>query len=145
MTLAPRFASGNAKTAQMIEIATVKRKAKYAGETGLFPVDQEGGDDINRFANDGAVLWVEVTSPENVKLQRLLWAIATKLAQGGLYMDKDEAMDDLKARTGTKSLRRMDRAALSRVADRFVYVVCSELLPGMEESKFRAELEDLLS
>jgi hypothetical protein len=109
--------------------------------------------------NDEAPLWAEISTPQNIKLLRLLWAIAQKLSDGGLYSDKDDAMDDLKIRARharfsvekgrtvivPRSLSRMGRAALSRLADRFIFVVCSDLIPGMKESTFRAELEDMLS
>lgn len=143
----------------MIEIAVVKRKSKYAGETGLFAVDSIADDEIKRMPNDEAPCWAEITTPQNIKLLRLLWAIAQKLADGGLYSDKDEAMDDLKirarfARFATeknrvvivpRSLSRQGRAVLSRLADRMVWIVCNDLLPGMDENTFRAELEEMLS
>jgi len=142
----------------MIEIAVLKRKSKYAGETGLFAVDQVADDEIKRMPNDEAPLWAEITTPQNIKLLRLLWAVAQKLADGGLYQDKDEAMIDLKIRARhaqfavekgrtvivPRTLSRMGRAALSRLADRFIFIVCQDLLPGMEESAFRAELEEML-
>lgn len=142
----------------MIEIAVIKRKAKYAGETGLFAVDSIADDEIKQMPNDEAPCWAEITTPQNIKLLRLLWAIAEKLAKGGVYPDKDVAMEDLKirarhARFGIekdrvvivpRSISRMSRAALSRLADRFIYIVCADLLPGMKESEFRAELEEML-
>jgi hypothetical protein len=146
------------RTTYVIEIAAIKRKAKYAGETGFFPVDQIADDEIKRMPNDEETLWLEVTTPHSLKLLRYLWAIAQKLADGGLYSDKNDAMDDLKirarfARFATegnrvvivpRSLARQNRDVLSRLADRFGWIVCNDLLPGMEESKFRAELEDII-
>jgi hypothetical protein len=127
-----------------IEIAVIKRKARYKGETGFFAVDQIADEEIKRMPDDEAPLWAELHDPKSAKLQRLLWTIAQKLADGGLYFDKNEAMDDLKKRTNTRSLR-VGRAELSRIADRMILTVCSELLPDMKEDEFRAELEDILS
>lgn len=142
----------------MIEITVVKRKAKYAGETGLFAVDQSADEDMARIGT-GETAWAEITTPENLKLLRLLWAIAQKLADGGLYLDKDEAMEDLKirakfARFGVdkdkiiivpRSLSRQSRDVLGRLCDRFVYIVCSDLLPHMEPSHFKQEIEEMVT
>jgi hypothetical protein len=143
----------------MIEIAVVKRRALYKDEIGLFAVDQIADEEIKRLPNDEAPLWAEITTPASLKLLRLLWAIATKLAQGGLYPDKDVAMEDLKIRARharfavekdrvvivPRTLSRLSRDKLSRLADRMIFVVCDQLLPGMDESEFRAELEKMLT
>src|SRR5215469_15397985 len=142
----------------MIEIAVVKRHALHKGEIGLFPVDQIADEEVQRMPDDGAPMWADITAPKNIRLMRLLWAIASKLAQGGVYHDKDSAMEDLKIRARharfaiengqtvivPRSLSGLSRAALGRLADRFVWIICSEILPGMDESEFRAELEDML-
>lgn len=142
----------------MLEIACVKRGALFKGEKGLFAADTVADEDLNRLTNDETV-WAEVTTPRNIKLLRYLWAIAQKLAQGGLYLDKGEAMDDLKirakfARFATegnrivivpRSLSRQRADVLSRLADRMVYVVCSDLLPNMTESEFRREIEEMVA
>jgi hypothetical protein len=142
----------------MIEVALTKRKALYKGESGLFACDEVADAELKRLPND-ETSWAELTTPKSLKLLRYLWAIAQKLADGGLYQDKDEAMADLKIRARfanfateghrvvivPRSLSRQSRDVLSRLADRFVFIVCSDLLPDMEESTFRAELEDMLS
>ena len=101
----------------------------------------------------------ELKNPKNMKLMRLLWAFASKLADGGLYLDKDGAMDDLKIRAkwaqfhyengrvviSPKSLARASGAALSRLADRMFYLVCQELLPHMRPGELRREVEKMVA
>jgi len=142
-----------------VELSLHKRPAKRAGEMGLF-CDQEV------FADDFALLptkqevWAEIRTTKNMKLLRFLWALATKLAKGGLFEDKDVAMDQLRiaakfARFSKdhkgrivivpQSLSKASGTTLSRLADRMVYIVCQDLLPDMTESKLRAEIEKMIS
>ena len=142
----------------MLEIAVIKRKARYVSEVGLYGADEVADQEISRMPND-EMAWAEITTPHSLKLLRYLWAIAQKLADGGLYQDKDEAMDDLKIRARfarfsvekgrtlivPRSLARQRRDVLSRLADRFVFIVCQDLLPDMTESKFRREIEKMVT
>ena len=142
----------------MLEIALVKRKAKYAGETGLYAADQVADEELKRLTND-EVAWAEITTPKNIDLLRFLWAVAQKLSDGGLYQDKDDAMEDLKIRARfarfaqergrivivPRSLSRQRKDVLSRLADRFVYIVCTDLLPQMKSSEFRKEIETMVT
>jgi hypothetical protein len=134
----------------MIEIAMQRSGAR------LVPVDQFSTEDLLRIPPDRDVL-VRVSSPRNMKLMRFMWALADKVADAcdGLH-DKDDAMDMLKIkarhvkyiadpRTGAmqivpKSLAKTDGAALSRLANRMVYIVCSEIVPSLDESALRAEI-----
>ena len=142
----------------MLELAVIKRKAKYAWEIGVFGVDETADTELKHLPAD-EVAWAEITTPRNLALLRYIWAIAQKLADGGLYDDKDEAMDDLKIRARfikirfdrgravivPRSLARQSHDVLSRLRDRFVFVICRDLLPHMTESKFRKEVEDMVS
>jgi hypothetical protein len=141
----------------MLEIAVVKRKSKYVGETGLYAVDPVADEELKRLAND-EVAWAEITTRKNIALLRYLWAIAQKLADGGLYQDKDEAMIELKIRAHfaqfarengrtiivPRSLGKQRKDVLSRLIDRFIYIICTDILPDMPESKFRNEIEELV-
>lgn len=142
----------------LIEIAVVRREALYKGETGLFPVDLHADEEVKRLPRDETA-WAEITTPRNIKLLRYLWAIAGKLADGGVFQDKDTAMTQLKimARFAEfevkgnrvvivpRSLSRQRADVLSRLADRIVFIVCNDLIPGMKESEFRKEIEDMVS
>jgi hypothetical protein len=141
----------------MIEIAAQKRKAKFAGEVGLFGVDQIADEEIKKLPDD--MVWAEITVPRNLKQIRYLWAIASKLADGGLYDSKEDAMDDLRirarfARFGVedgrtvivpRSLSRQRGDVLSRLINRIIFVVCSDLLPHIKEADLRAEIEDMVT
>jgi hypothetical protein len=140
----------------VIEIAVIKRPALHKGEIGLFATNEWDSNSLASLGNETA--WAEVSTPHSLQLLRYLWAIAQKLADGGLYEDKDEAMDDLKirarfARWGVikdtpivvpRSLSRASYDTLHRLADRFVHIVCSDLLPDMPESAFRKALEEMI-
>ena len=142
----------------MLELALVKRPAKYKGEVGLYGADQVADEDLKHLTND-EVAWAEITTPRNIKLLRYLWAVAQKLADGGLYDHKDDAMEDLKIRARfakfamegervlivPKSLSKKSGDVLSRLADRFVYIVCHDLLPDMPESEFRREIMKMVT
>jgi len=141
----------------MIEIAAQKRKAKFAGEIGLFGVDQIADEEIKKLPDD--MVWAEITVPRNLKQIRYLWAIASKLADGGLYDSKEDAMDDLRirarfARFGVedgrtvivpRSLSRQRGDVLSRLINRIIFVVCSDLLPHIKEKDLRAEIEEMVT
>ena len=140
----------------MIEVAVSKRKAKYAGEVGLFGADQVADEEIKRLSDD--MVWAEITVPRNLKQMRYLWAIAQKLSDGGLYESKEDAMDDLRirarfARWGVedgrtivvpRSLSRQRSDVLSRLISRVIWIVCSDLLPHIKENELRKEIEEMI-
>jgi len=141
----------------MIEFACAKRKAKFAGEVGIFGIDQVSDEEIKQLPDD--MVWAEITVPRNLKQIRYLWAIASKLAEGGVYESKEDAMDDLKirarfARWGVenertivvpRSLSRQRGDVLHRLINRIVYIVCSDLLPHIKEADLRAEIEEMVT
>src|SRR5215469_3835386 len=141
----------------MIEFACAKRKAKFAGEVGIFGIDQVSDEEIKQLPDD--MVWAEITVPRNLKQIRYLWAIASKLAEGGVYESKEDAMDDLKirarfARWGVenertivvpRSLSRQRGDVLHRLINRIVYIECSDLLPHIKEADLRAEIEEMVT
>jgi len=141
----------------MIEFACAKRKAKYAGEVGIFGIDQVSDEEIKQLPDD--MVWCEITVPRNLKQIRYLWALAQKLTDGGVYESKEDAMDDLKirarfARFGVedgrtvvvpRSLSRQRSDVLHRLINRIIFIVCSELLPHIKEADLRAEIEEMVT
>ena len=143
----------------MIELAVIKRGALHKGEIGLFAVDTWADDDLQSLGD--ATAWAEISTPHNLQILRYLWAIAQTLADGGLYIDKETAMDDLKIRArfarwgvvkGTPIVVPRSLAAeensydvLHGLVDKFIMIVCTELLPEMPESQFRRSLEEMIS
>jgi hypothetical protein len=122
----------------------------------LVPVDEISADDLVRVPANRDVL-VKITSHRNMKLFRLLWVLASKVAEACDHLhDREDAMDELKIRvryvkyitnpiTGEvrivpKSLSKLDGPGLSRLADRMVYVICRDIVPGLSESTLRAEI-----
>jgi len=141
----------------MIEIAVQKRKAKFAGEVGIFGVDQQSDDEIKRLSDD--MVWAEITVPRNLRQLRFLWALAQKLTDGGVYETKEDAMDDLRirarfARFGVedgrtvvvpRSLSKVRADTLTRLINRIVFIVCCDLLPHIKEADLRAEIEEMVT
>ena len=140
----------------MIEIAAVKRKARYAGEIGIFGTDQMADDEIKALGDD--MVWLEITVPRNLRQIRYLWALAQKLTDGGCYESKEDAMDDLKIRARfarwavedgrtvivPRSLSRQRGDVLHRLINRIIFVVCRDLLPHIKEADLRAEIEEMV-
>ncbi len=142
----------------MIETTLVRRAAAYPQEIGLFGVDQYSDDDLKKLPIGGTI-WAQLTNPKNKKLLALLWVLCGKLTDGGLYLDKEEAMADLKQRAKwakryrnhngewvieLKSLSTATGASLSRLADRIFYIVCTEILPHLKRGKLRKEIESMV-
>lgn len=142
----------------MPEIACRRR-----GST-LVPVDEIAADELRLAAKDGADVMVEVRSRRNPKQHRLAWALAEKVAQSCDHLrDRDEAMDALKIaarhvewrtdlRTGEvhpvpKSIAfaSCTQAQFSRLLNRFLHIVVTDVLPGIAESDLRAEIEAMVS
>lgn len=122
----------------------------------LIPVDDIAADDLVRVPANRDVM-VKITSSRNMKLMRFLWALASKVADACDHLhDREDAMDELKIRvrhvkyitnpaTGEvrivpKSLTKLDGPGLSRLADRMVFVICRDIVPGLNEETLRAEI-----
>lgn len=122
----------------------------------LIPIDEIGADDLVRVPANRDVL-VKITSHRNMKLFRFLWALASKVADACDHLhDREDAMDELKIRvrhvkyitnpvTGEvrivpKSLTKLDGPGLSRLADRMVYVICRDIVPGLSQETLRSEI-----
>lgn len=127
----------------------------------LEPVDEVSADELSLVPADKDVL-VTLRSPRNPKQHRLAWALATKLAECCTYLhDREDAMDFLKIKSrhvkivqnpGTghvflvpKSIAfaSVDQAAFNRLFNRMVWVVCNEIVPGLDEGQLRDEIESM--
>ena len=114
----------------------------------LTSVDQVSDDELRNAAREGQDVLVVVRTARNPRQHRLAWALAQKIADAADFKDRDDAMDFLKIkarhvryiadpRTGEvhiipKSIAfaSCSQAAFNRLMNRFVWVVCSEILPG---------------
>lgn len=112
----------------------------------------------------GKDLIVTVKAPRNPRQHRLAWALANKLSDCCDFLpDAESAMDYLKIkarhvkivhdpRTGNayivpKSIAfaSVDQTAFSRLFNRMVWVVCNEIVPGLDESALRNEIEAMVT
>lgn len=140
----------------MIELPAIKEAGRFV------PLDPAAAEDLQRIANGtrGMVTWRQ---PRNVRAHRWMWALAQKVADSCDWLhDREEAMDLLKIkarhvrivvdpRTGelhlipkSISFAAMDEARATRLRDRFVYVVCADILPGIDEGALRREVEAMV-
>ena len=144
----------------MIESVLTKRRAKFVGEIGLFADNAMAGDDLQP-VSDGTEVLARWGSPRNLQLNKFMWALAAKVADNvdGLQ-DRDDALEFLcvKARfiktvlnpqTGKleirrKSTRRLSNEEFHRLIDRLVFIVCNEIIPSLDETALRAELEAMV-
>jgi hypothetical protein len=139
----------------MVEIVMRRQGAR------LIPVDEFSADDLVRVPADQDVI-VTITSRQNIKLRRFLWVLASKVADACDHLhDREDAMDELKIRARhvkyitnpvsgevrivPKSLTKLDGAGLSRLADRMIFIICRDILPGLKENTLKAEVERMIA
>lgn len=145
-----------------IEWSAVKRPAKMAGEIGLFPADAMAAEELDRI-KDGAETLTSTKTPRNPRQHRLAWALAQKLAESvDTLHDRDDAMALLKIKarhvrwmsdpqTGSMwpvpqsiSFASLSQEQFGRLFDRFVWIICNELVPGIDEDDLRREVLELV-
>ncbi len=129
----------------------------------LAPVDPISEEDLQKVPLAKDVL-VTVRSPRNIRQFRMAWVLAAKVAASCDFLqDSEDGMDwlKLKARhvkyiqdpkTNQVSIipKSIAFASLSqddfkRVFDRMIFIVCSEVIPGMDESELRAEISAMVA
>ena len=129
----------------------------------LAPVDPMSEEDLQKVPLAKDVL-VTVRSPRNIKQFRLAWALAAKVADACEFLhDPADAMDWLKVkarhvklitdpRTGQVAIipksiafASLSQDAFKRVLDRMIYVTVSEIIPGLDEGKLRAEISAMVA
>ena len=127
----------------------------------LVPADDFAAEELARLPTGKDVL-IKARMARNPRHLRLAWALAQKLSEATDFLpDRETAMEYLKIksrhvrlvhdpRTGQlhilpKSINfaSLDQIAFSRIFDRMVYVVCSEIMPGLSESDLRREIDEM--
>jgi len=129
----------------------------------LHAVDEVSAQQLRAAAKEGADVLVVVRSRRNPDQHRFAWALASKVAEACGFFDPEDAMDFLKIkarhvryvtdpRTGQihlvpKSINfaSCTQAEFSRLINRMVWLVCSEILPGISEEELRAEVEAMVA
>jgi|SRR5580765_778734 len=143
-----------------IHTTLTKRRAKYQGEIGFFPDNEMSQQDIAPAKMDSEVV-CSFYSPRNLEALRYLWALVHKVSDNSdRWLDKDEAMRDLKLRVGyaklvynskirevelkPKSLTRISDEQLRSLTEKITGIILEEILPGMKANDLRREIEDML-
>ena len=143
-----------------IDTTLVKRGALYKGEVGFFPTNEVAADDISAAKMNSEVVCT-FYSPRTLEALKFLWALVHKVSENtDRYLDKDEAMSDLKLRAGyskiaydpktkemelrPKSLKRINDERLRQLTDKIIDIVCDEIIPGMKRNELRKEIEKML-
>lgn len=143
-----------------INTTLVKRPALHKGEVGLFPNNPMAEEDLGLVAMFTEMM-VSMSSERRLEALKFLWALVHKTAENSdYYLDKDEAMKDLKLRVGytrevrntftgemevrPKSLTRISDERLRFLTNRMMDVICRDILPGMKPNDMRKEIEEML-
>ena len=137
----------------------VKRRARYKGEVGFFPAGEIFEEDIVP-AKMGEQVIVRFHSPRRIEALSYLWGLVHLVADNtDRYLDKDEAMHDLKLRAGyvrvltdedgklelrPKSLTRINDEDLRVLTAKIQTIVCDEILPGVKRQRLRKEIEEMI-
>jgi hypothetical protein len=145
------------------ELIMAKRAAGRVGELGLFVTQFVSEDDFRELPFGHDLLVTARTARNPAQLARA-WVLAQKIADACDWLgDKETAMEwlKLKARhakmlvdpgTGEIALvpksiafASLDQQAFSRLFDRFIYVTCNEIIPGVEQKALRKAIEEMVS
>lgn len=129
----------------------------------LAPVDQFSLKQVGRLPRDREVS-VDAKARRNMKQHRLYWVLMDLCAQADdRFHDEEEASDFIKYKTKHVKLahnpvtgasflipKSMSEASMSaaqfrRYFDRALYVVLTEILPGVPEGELRAQIEKIVS
>ena len=125
---------------------------------GLFPLNEMSEEELSAVSKDQ--LLVTIKTPRNPRQFALAWALATKVQEACDWLaDKEDAMAYLKIKARhvkyihdprtekTEIIPRsiafasLSQDAFKRVLDRMIWVTVTEILPGIEESALRREIE----
>lgn len=144
----------------MVELVMRKRKGRE-GEIGLFVDSPVWEDDVANI-KEGVDVKVVATTPRSIRQLKFAWALAKKIADACDWLhDKDDAMYAMLV--GAKHCRwltypdgksvlralptnfgAMDGTLYSRLLNRMIYVAVTEIVPGMDESALKAEIEAMI-
>lgn len=128
----------------------------------LVPVDAVAAEMLAEVPmNTGVMVTVKV--PRNLRQFRLAWALADIVSKSVDFLhDREDAMTWLKIKArhvrmlqdplrGTVAIvpksiafASLDQAGFARVLNRMIYVTTTEIIPGLQESSLRAELETIV-
>lgn len=124
----------------------------------LAPLDEMSLEELLKI-DPKAELLVSIKTPRRVRQFRYAWALAAKVADACDYLpDAEAAMDYLKIKAHhvhmlvdpkTKqfyvvpksiAFASLSQQAFDRVLNRMIYIVCSEIVPGLTDKALRDEI-----
>jgi hypothetical protein len=142
-----------------VETVLTKRRARYVGEVGFFSAAEMFDDDVAAFAMDTETLHT-IRSERRLQALKYLWALVHLVTNNSnRWLDKNEAMHDLKLRAGyvrlltdesgklelrPKSLTRISDEELRVLTAKIQGIICDEILPGVKRDQLRREIEEMV-
>ncbi len=145
----------------MVELVMTKRAGRE-GEVGLF-VDSPVWEGELANIKTGAEVKVEATTPRSLRQIKYAWALATKIAEACDWLEsKEDAMDFLLiearhvkriwdplrqrayVRPKPTNFGAMDGTAYTRLLNRMKHIALTVVVPGLEESDLRTEIEAMI-
>lgn len=128
----------------------------------LVPADAVAAEMLAEVPTNTGVM-VTVKVPRNLRQFRLAWALADIISKSVDWLpDRESSMDWLKIksrhvrmitdpRSGNVAIvpksiafASLDQAGFARLLNRMIYVTTTEIIPGLEESSLRPELEAIV-
>lgn len=147
----------------MTEMVMAKRGARRVDEPGLFVTQAVSEDDFRELPSAHDLLVTARTARNPAQLAKA-WVLAQKIADACDWLhDRESAMDWLKLKsrhakmlvdpsTGEIALvprsiafGSLDQQSFNRLFDRFIYVTCSEIIPGVEQKALRKAIEEMMT
>lgn len=141
----------------------MRKAVAKAGQIGLFPRNEMSDGDLRSVSQDRDLL-VTVKTPRNPKQFALAWALAQKVSEACEWLhDKEDAMDWLKLKARHVKMLQdphtqkvaivpksiafasLSQDAFKRVLDRMIWVTVNEIVPGLDESVLRREIESMVA
>jgi hypothetical protein len=128
----------------------------------LVPVDDLAAEEMARLPENKAAL-VTARVPRNPRHHRLAWALAQKLSEmvDGIH-DREDAMTFLKIKARhvdyltdptngnvylvprSINFASLDQTAFSRLWDRMCWIVCNEIVPGLDSEALQREILEMV-
>lgn len=130
----------------------------YRKGMSLHPVDDIAAETLQKIPESEEIKG-QWTRPRHLKQLRLAWVLAQKCADACDWLfDRKDAMEIMKIkarhvrwitdpntgevypRTQSIAFANLDQDAFDRVFNRFIYIICTEIVPGIKEDELRQEV-----
>lgn len=146
----------------MNELIMCKRGAWRVDESGLFITQAISEDDFRELPT-GKDLVVRAHGARSPEQLAKAWVLAQKIADATWLHDKYDAMEWLKykahhfkwitdpttgecvAKTKSIAFESLSQELFNRIFNRYVYVTCSEIIPGLDNTALRKSVEEMVN